>query len=295
MAASRLPAVRSILAGLTLLAASPAIAAEETVEQAICRMIEAAAAEQRLPPVFLTRLIWRESSFRPGATSGKGAQGIAQFMPGTAAERGLDDPYDPEAAIPASAHYLADLRDRFGNLGLAAAAYNGGSARLARWLAAGGALPAETEDYVAFVTGSAAEDWRPDRPAPPAFRTAPRDPRPERGPKAERPAPPGDCHTAVAAIRRERPSPIEGPYAPFGVQVAGSFSKARAVAGYRDVAARFERIVAGRAPVVIGTRAPGRGRRPFYRVRIPAATLAAARRLCTDLQRAGGACVVLRN
>jgi soluble lytic murein transglycosylase-like protein len=75
----------------------------ETVDQALCRMIEGAAATHRLPVAFFTRLIWQESSFRPGVQSGAGAQGVAQFMPGTAAERGLADPFDPEQAIPKSA------------------------------------------------------------------------------------------------------------------------------------------------------------------------------------------------
>ena len=52
--------------------------------------------------------------------------GVAQFMSGTASERGLADPFDPATAIPASAKLLAELARRFGNLGLSAAAYNAG-------------------------------------------------------------------------------------------------------------------------------------------------------------------------
>src|SRR5438445_8624770 len=96
--------------------AAPQPAASETPAQALCRLIETSAARRGLPVEFLTRLIWRESSFRPGAVSSAGAQGIAQFMPGTAAERGLADPFDPAQAIPASAHLLADLHRRFGSL-----------------------------------------------------------------------------------------------------------------------------------------------------------------------------------
>ena len=101
----------------------------ETVQQALCRLITRAAEDQHLPVPFLTRLIWQESSFRADVTSPAGAQGVAQFMPGTAAERGLDDPFDPEKAVPASAALLAELSGRFGNLGLAAAAYNAGPGR----------------------------------------------------------------------------------------------------------------------------------------------------------------------
>ena len=112
-----------------------------------------------LPISFLTRLIWQESSFRATAVSPVGAQGIAQFMPGTAQERGLLDPFDPEQAIPAAASLLHDLSLRFGNLGLAAAAYNAGPNRVSAWLERRGGLPAETRDYVIRITGRSAEDW----------------------------------------------------------------------------------------------------------------------------------------
>ena len=88
---------------------SPAAAGGESVEQALCRLIDGAAARQNIPAAFLTRLLWQESSFRPTVVSPAGARGIAQFMPGTARERGLDDPFDPEQAIPASAAFLAEL------------------------------------------------------------------------------------------------------------------------------------------------------------------------------------------
>ena len=131
----------------------------EPLDHTVCRLIERAAGANRLPVEFLTRLIWRESSFRPGAVSPAGARGIAQFMPGTAQERGLADPFDPEQAIPKAAHLLADLRRRFGNLGVAAAAYNAGPARVGLWLQGQGGLPAETRAYVRFVTRSAVEAW----------------------------------------------------------------------------------------------------------------------------------------
>ena len=113
----------------------------ESVGQALCCLVETAARERRLPVPFLTRLIWQESSFRTTVTSRAGAQGVAQFMPGTALDRGLADPFDPEQAIPAAAHLLSDLRAQFGNLGLAAAAYNGGPNRVATWLTRSGGLP----------------------------------------------------------------------------------------------------------------------------------------------------------
>ena len=67
-----------------------------------------------------------ESNFNPFAVSPAGAQGIAQFMPATAAAYGLDDPFDAEAAIDAQAHLMSDLLGQFGSVALALAAYNAG-------------------------------------------------------------------------------------------------------------------------------------------------------------------------
>ena len=64
-----------------------------------------------------------------------GAQGIAQFMPGTASERGLFDPFDPVSALPKAAEFLEELHHTFGNLGLAAAAYNAGPMVVGNWAA----------------------------------------------------------------------------------------------------------------------------------------------------------------
>ena len=64
----------------------------------------------------------------------KGAEGIAQFMPATADFRGLVDPFDPIEALKNSASYLHDLQQKFGNLGLAAAAYNAGPGRVSAFL-----------------------------------------------------------------------------------------------------------------------------------------------------------------
>src|SRR5215472_14294839 len=90
----------------------------------ICDALAAAATENDLPVDFFARLIWQESRFDPTAVSRAGAQGVAQFMPATANARGLADPFDPFEAIAHSAKLLRDLRREFGNLGLAAAAYN---------------------------------------------------------------------------------------------------------------------------------------------------------------------------
>lgn len=128
-----------------------------------CAALKNAAEDSDIPVAFFARLLWQESRFRANEVSTAGAQGIAQFMPQTALEVGLDDPFDPSKALPASARLLRKLRDDFGNLGLAAAAYNAGSGRIQKWLARQSSLPRETRDYVRIITGTDTEDWIDDR------------------------------------------------------------------------------------------------------------------------------------
>src|SRR5436309_4199647 len=132
-------------------AATPSNGAASVVR--ICDVLAAAAVENDLPVDFFIRLIWQESRFDPAAVSRAGAQGVAQFMPATANWRGLSNPFDSLEAIAQSAKLLRDLRREFGNLGLAAAAYNAGSGRVRDWLVARRALPAEIVAYVRVVTG----------------------------------------------------------------------------------------------------------------------------------------------
>lgn len=122
-------------------------------------MIEYTAAANGLPVGYLSRLLWTESRFSNAATSPAGAEGIAQFMPETAAEQGLRDPWDPAASITHAARLLVDLHRRFGNLGLAAAAYNAGPGQFGNWLQGSDILPAQTRRYVRLVTGRSGEAW----------------------------------------------------------------------------------------------------------------------------------------
>ena len=259
----------------------------ETVAQAMCRLITAAADGRHIPIGFFTRLIWQESAFRADASSPAGAQGIAQFMPGTAAERGLDDPFDPEQAVPASAHLLSDLAAQFGNLGLAAAAYNAGPKRVADWLAGHGGLPFETRDYVERITGRSAEDWAAAAKAP-------------GGRAPDLAVDPQSC-LQLAATLRTAPrragtvAAVEAPFAPWGVQLAGNFSKALALASFARARSSLAGIIGDVRPMVIGTRLRTRGTRAFYRVRVPAPTRQAADDLCRRIQAARGACVTLRS
>src|SRR6516162_10036878 len=152
--------------------------ASREVQQSICLLLESAAQANSLPVEFFVRLIWQESRFRPTAIGpptrrGKHALGIAQFMPATAAERNLLDPLNPVEALPKAAEFLNELRGRFGNLGLAAAAYNAGPQRVRDWLSGSRTLPSETRNYVYAVTGVSADDWAAgakdsSRPLPPS-------------------------------------------------------------------------------------------------------------------------------
>src|SRR3982074_206534 len=139
-------------------------ARETDTREAMCLMIESAAKAQGLPLEFFARVIWQESRFQsdavgPVTRNGQRALGIAQFMPGTANERRLLDPFDPVQALPKSAEFLNELRNQFGNLGLAAAAYNAGPRRMQEWLAGSGSMPQETRNYVIAITGTSVDDW----------------------------------------------------------------------------------------------------------------------------------------
>lgn len=128
----------------------------------VCAQIERSARQADLPAGFLAKLIWKESRFDPDAISPAGAEGIAQFMPYTAANWGLENAFEPLEAIAASARLLGYLAKGYGNLGLAAAAYNAGEARVDAWRAGRSGLPGETRDYVYSITGHAAKSWKTD-------------------------------------------------------------------------------------------------------------------------------------
>ena len=112
-------------------------------------LIASSAAAGGLSPVLLAALLRAESGFDARAVSPAGAQGIAQFMPGTAAAVGLRDPFDPAQAIPAAARLLAGHVRDFGSVPLALAAYNAGPEAVRRH---GGVPPyPETQAYVARI------------------------------------------------------------------------------------------------------------------------------------------------
>ena len=199
-------------------------------------------------------------------------------MPDTAAASGLADPFDPEQAIPKAAHLLAEYTQRFGNVGLAAAAYNAGPNRVESWLAGSGRLPAETTAYVIAVAGLPVENWRPVGSPP------------TRGGILDDSQ---SCAQVTASLRTED-NTAEGPIAPWGVQLAGNFSKAVALASFARAAQQYRGVVGDVQPMILGGVLRSRGTRRFYRVLLPEASRADADRACQAILRIGGACVPVR-
>ncbi|HYH89455.1 MAG TPA: transglycosylase SLT domain-containing protein [Solirubrobacteraceae bacterium] len=121
------------------------------VPPAFAPALARAAQRWNVSATLLAAQLYAESNFNPFAVSPAGAQGIAQFMPGTAAAMGLRDPFDAERAIDAQAHLMRDLLRRFPAVPLALAAYNAGAGAVA----ACGCVPAngETPGYVARILG----------------------------------------------------------------------------------------------------------------------------------------------
>jgi len=267
-------------------------AADNGTREAMCLMIESAARAQGLPLEFFARVIWQESRFQsdavgPVTRSGRRAEGIAQFMPGTASERRLLDPFDPVQALPKSAEFLSELRDQFGNLGLAAAAYNAGPHRVQQWLAGTAAMPQETRNYVVAITGSTVEEWATAGKA---------------GKMPDR-APTRSCRELMALLRRA-PNPFVTQLAQhvrlaaaklWGVQLAAGFDRNKALAMYARAMKRLAAVIGDQDPSLLSSVMRSRGTRAFYQVRIGADTRLAANDLCNRIRRAGGACFVLRN
>jgi len=270
----------------------PRAAAESDAREAMCLMIESAAKASSLPLEFFARVIWQESRFRsdaigPVTRSGQRAQGIAQFMPGTAGERGLLDPFNPVQALPKSAEFLAELRDQFGNLGLAAAAYNAGPRRVQEWLAGTGPMPQETRSYVIAITGSAVEDWA----------------KAGKGGKQPERIPTSSCRELMALLK-QAPNPFVAGLEQritlsaaklWGVQLAAGFSRDKALAMYARAMKRLSAVIGDQDPSLLSSVIRSRGTRAFYQVRIGADTRPDADTLCNRIRKAGGACFVLKN
>jgi hypothetical protein len=247
-----------------------------------CQALASAAAAHDLPLDFFVRLIRQESNFNPASVSHAGAQGIAQFMPDTARWRGLADPFEPLQALYESARWLRELREQFGNLGLAAAAYNAGPRRVKDWLAGRGPLPGETRAYVRIITGKSADEWthgpvedqvdlRNGLPCSEIAKSARLIPR-----------------TAVSVEEKTNGGP-------WGIQLIGNWSEAKALSDYKQLQRRFSSVLGDRAPMIIKSQMIGHGSAPWYLIRVAESTRDRAKQLCSRLESIGGSCLVYRN
>lgn len=269
--------VRVIFLALTLVSAGRARAAND-----FCPVIGQEARKSGLPVGFFTRLIWTESRFDPDAVSPAGAQGVAQFMPRTASSRGLLNPFSPVEALRESASYLHELLQSFGNLGLAAAAYNAGPGRLAHWLNGQDELPSETVDYVLAVTGYAITEWT-TKPTPILS---------------------GEdlCANLIANLKKNSriaSAPIELPlenpeWKPWGVQLAGNWHLGLLLANFERIRRQYPSVIGEAKPYIFRNHLAG-VRVASFAVRIIKDLRQEPNRFCAQLEAVGGACAVLRN
>ena len=271
-----------VLAALVARAEPPAEAAPKGAKPSvdeICQTLAQAAADNDLPEEFFTRLIWQESRFDPRAVSPAGAQGIAQFMPQTAAMRGLINAFEPLQALRESASYLRELRTTFrGSLGLAG--FLTADDPFA-WLAGRRSLPFETQLYVRIVTGHAAEAW--------ALKQQPQI-EPSNMSTGER------CvelaKLMMQGTRRRLALTSSPAWGPWGVQLAGNWSEGGVLASYERLRRKYGAVLGDRLPLVLyGRRGAGS---PFI-VRVSEKSRAEADTLCAKLRGVGGACIVVRN
>ena len=250
----------------------------------ICAAAESQALANNIDPSYFARLLWRESLFDPNVVSDKGAQGIAQFMPETAKRRGLEDPFEPIGAVKASAAFIADLRKQFGNLGLAAAAYNAGEQRVVNWQAGKGGMPDETREYVLFITGRSVEEWKA---------TTANYPVPAIGTESS-----FASNCVALALRKGQMAGTHlrsAAFQPWGALLVAGFSEGRAVAQFQRLKLRFPEIIANRDPMIARKRNLSRGTRKMVFVMLGAKSAVAAAETCAKLGNAGAPCIVRKN
>lgn len=247
----------------------------------VCTAIEREARANDLDPHFLARLLWRESLFDPSALSPAGAQGIAQFMPGTARIVGLRDPWNPAEAIAVSARYLAELSDRFGGAGMAAVAYNGGETRAANFRAKTGGLAFETQDYVLAITGLTAEKWRDNPPKTLDLRL-------------DKTKPFHPACVTLAGKRRIKEFATPERSWPWGVVLAVHSTRSGAQKMANRLTAQLRPALKGKRVGFVRRRLRGSSRKVFA-AQIGWDSRSQANAFCAMLRSRGGKCVVLKN
>src|SRR5712672_4315907 len=166
----------------------------------------------------------------------------------------------PVQALPKSAEFLSELRNQFGNLGLAAAAYNAGPRRVQEWLAGSGAMPQETRHYVFAITGTTVDEWAA------AGKNA----------KMSDRATYAGCRELMALLKRapnyfvtELEQRVKlGADRPWGVQLAAGFNRDQALAMYSRAMKRLRGVIGDQDPSLLSTVLRNRGSHTFYQVRI---------------------------
>jgi hypothetical protein len=249
----------------------------------VCGAISRDAELWHLPPAYFARLIWQESHFNANAMSWAGAEGIAQFIPSTARLQGLGNPYNPAEALFRSARYLDFLRGKFGNLGLAAAAYNGGENRAARFIAGTGYLAAETLDYVQIVTGIPVTDWLTGDAKPSDFALDPSKPFADA------------CIEMAETNATKTFTPPTAIVQPWGIQLAQFFSSATARRSFARLQQQFAGVLGDEPLMLVAQRNPNFGRALRFTAEVGRSSRQEAQKLCDALAKVGGSCIVVRN
>jgi hypothetical protein len=147
-------------------------------------------------------------------------------------------------------------------------------------------MPRQTRHYVYAITGATVDDWAKGQDSKKRDQ--------ERTP---------DCRALVALLKRAPNLFVEElqhrvnlvAAAPWGVQLAAGFSRNRALNSYARMAKRYHAVLEGHDPSILQSVLRSRGTRPFYQVRVGAATRTEADALCVRIRRMGGPCIVLRN
>ena len=249
----------------------------------VCSAIERYATIWNLPPGYFGRLIWQESHFDANAMSFAGAEGIAQFMPETGQLQGLRNAYDPAEELWRSARYLSFLNQKFGNLGLAAAAYNGGEGAAARFITGNGYLAVETLDYVQIVTGLPVTTWLGGVGKQPDYSLQPGKPFQQA------------CIELAENNRLQKFTPPTAIVKPWGIQLAQFFSSATARRAFDRLQAKFSSVLGNEELMLVAKRNPNFGPALRFTTEVGRDNRADAQKLCAALQKAGGACLVVRN
>jgi Transglycosylase SLT domain len=201
-------------------------------------------------------------------------------MPATASERSVRDPFDPFEALPKSAEFLRELNAQFGNLGLAAAAYNAGPQRVRDWLDGKRTLPPETQAYVQKVTGHSAQEWMLPKPTILAVAVP-----------AEM-----SCVERVGLMRKPQPSAAPSPPRHAWVaQLIGDSSETAAMSRFRQMQGKLRSALGSDEPSILRTSIKTGAAPIWVRVRVEFDTRQAAESPCAKLEAARESCLVQRN